>query len=272
MTPRLSEAALAAAVAEGRAAWPSVALATPAFGAWLAERASDDAELSRLPVADLYLACACAVGDASALAAFDDRYLREVEIAAAKVRAAPGILDEARQVVRELLFVSRGDRRPAITTYVGRGDLRGWIRVIAMREVMRLCERDPREVTTGDEELLEALSPADDPELELLKAGYRDQFARAFRAAVHALAPRQRTLLRQQLIDGVRVKALAKLHGVHPATVARWLAEIREVLVETTRERLADALQLSRGEVDSVLRLIRSRIDVSVDAFRDKPR
>lgn len=113
---------LALLVTRARAAWPGVAVDDARFAAWLAARVTDDTPLARLPASDLYLACACAAGDAAALAAFDAAYLREVDIAAAKARAAPGLRDEARQVVRDLLFVARGNRPPAIASYRGRGD------------------------------------------------------------------------------------------------------------------------------------------------------
>jgi len=223
-----------------------------------------------VPTSDLYLACACANGDPTALAAFEATYLREVAIAAAKLRAAPGILDEARQVVRDLLFVARPSKPPAIATYTGRGDLRGWVRVIAMREVMRLCDRDKREISTDDDALLDAMSPANDPELEHLKTIYRDEFATAFRAAIADLEPRERTLLRHQLIDGLGVEAIGALYKVHHSTAARWLAKARESVLEGTRKRLAEQLRLSHTEVDSVIRLIQSRIEVSIERLLKK--
>jgi len=254
-------------LARASAAWPGLRAIEPAaFRAYVAARAPD-AALASLPLADLYLACACAAGDPAALAAFEDQYLREVAIAAAKLRAAPGVLDEARQVVRNLLFVGES---PAIASYAGRGDLRGWVRVVAMREVMRLCDRDRREVVTGDEELLDALSPASDPELEQLKVAYRVEFASAFRDAVLGLTPRERTLLRHQVIDGLGVEAIGKLYKVHHSTAARWLVKAREAVLDGTRDRLAAKLRLTEAEVDSVLRLIRSRIDVSIEKLLAK--
>jgi RNA polymerase sigma-70 factor (ECF subfamily) len=254
-----------------REAWPTVpAIARDTFASWLAERLPRNAELARVPTTDLYLACACAAGDAAALLAFEDHYLREVAIACAKLRAASGILDEARQVVRDLLFVSRKQRPPAIASYAGRGDLRGWVRVIAMREVLRLCQRDRREIATDDEALLDALSPATDPELETLKARYRKEFAAAFADAVHALAPRERTLLRLSVVDGLGVEAIGKRFDVHHATAARWLARARDALLDGTRDRLAAKLALSAEEVDSVIRLVRSRVEVSIERLLKK--
>lgn len=252
-------------LARCRASWPAVRLEPEVFRAWLCERVPATTPLDDVPVTDLYLACACAASDAGALAAFEAHYLTEVAVAAAKVRAAPGILDEARQVVRVMLFVPRPNAGPAITTYTGRGDLRGWVRVIAMREVLRIAERDSREVTTDDDTLLEALSPANDPGLELFKDRYREELATAFRAALDGLTPRERTLLRYQLVDGLGIEAIGSLYKVHRATAARWLIHARETLLEATRSRLLERLDLTPQEADSMIRLVHSRIDVSIE-------
>ena len=48
-----------------------------------------DAALDGLRPADLYLACACAKGSTTAIAAFDRDYMREVDIALARMRTNP---------------------------------------------------------------------------------------------------------------------------------------------------------------------------------------
>ncbi|HUJ59861.1 MAG TPA: sigma factor-like helix-turn-helix DNA-binding protein [Kofleriaceae bacterium] len=259
------EHALADIVARARQAWPEVELAPARFLPFLAARVTPETPLDRLPTGDLYLACACADGNPAALARFDAVYLREVDIAAAKARAAPGIRDEARQVVRDLLLVARGDRPAAIASYLGRGDLRGWIRVTAVREVLRLCKSGPREVAVEDDALLDALSPASDPALELVKQQSRAEFERAFRAAVAALDVRDRRLLRHQILDGLGVDEIAALFKVHRTTASRWLSAARDQLLAGTRTRLAQQLAISPREVDSLIRLIQSRLDVSLE-------
>ena len=255
-----------AAFEAGRAAWPTVTRVRPdGFRAWLVERFASDAEIEGAPTNDLYLACGCAAGDDAALAAFETGYLGEVAIAASKLRAAPGIVDEARQVVRDLLFVARPERAAAIESYAGRGDLRGWVRVVAMREVLRLCKQNHREVATDDEALLAALSPATDPELEALKERYRHEFNAAFADAVRGLEARERTLLRLSVCDGLGVEVIGKRFGVHHATAARWLIRAREALLDGTRSCLAARLDLPTQDVDSVIRLVRSRVEVSIE-------
>lgn len=266
----MTDAELDLAVDRGRAAWPALRpIARDELAAWLAARVAlpiTDAT----PLADLYLACACAAGDPAAIAAFDADHLREVAHAGAKLRADPAIVDEARQVVRAILFAPTSGKPPAIASYAGRGDLRGWVRVVAMREVLRLLARDRREVLTDDEMLLDALSPSSDPELEQIKAKYRGELALAFAGAIHALPERDRSLLRLSVIEGLGVEALGKHFGVHHATAARWLIRARAQLLEGTRARLAERLRLDATEVDSVIRLVRSRIEVSLERLLDE--
>src|SRR4051794_38286958 len=73
-----------------RAAWPEVAVPPPAFGGHLAGAigATSGAvalALGELHVDALYLACACAQGDARALRAFEDRYFGDIEPALVRI-------------------------------------------------------------------------------------------------------------------------------------------------------------------------------------------
>lgn len=251
-------------IAQAAAAWPDVTIEPAVFRAWVSERAGED-DPGRLLVGDLYLACACARGDPRAIALFEQHYLREVDLAGAKLRVGPAAIDEGRQVVRDLLFVGRPAHPPAIGSYAGRGDLRGWTRVVAMRELLRIRARDSKEVPIGDEALLDALSPADDPELELARERYREVFARAFRDALARLPARERALLRHLLIDGLTLDTIGGMYKVHRATAARWVASARQDLLDGTRAQLAKELALSGEEVDSVIRVVRSRLDLSVE-------
>ncbi len=249
-----------------REAWPTISLDEASFDTWISERVEGDTQLA----GDLYLACACARGDAAAIALFEQHYLREVDHAAAKLRMSPAQADEGRQIVRALLFVGRNgardnDRPPAILSYAGRGDLRGWTRVVAMRELLELRKREAKETPIGDEALLDALSPADDPELQLARTHYREVFGRAFRDALARLPAKDRALLRHLLIDGFTLDTIGGMYGVHRATAARWVASARQDLLDGTKTQLAKELALSGDEVESVIRIVRSRLDLSVE-------
>src|SRR4026209_1777446 len=76
-------------VAEGRAAWPDFQVSAKELVEFVARQLTEDladAALDGLRPADLYLACACAKGMSAAIAAFDRDYMREVDIALARMR------------------------------------------------------------------------------------------------------------------------------------------------------------------------------------------
>jgi RNA polymerase sigma-70 factor (ECF subfamily) len=161
------------------------------------------------------------------------------------------------------LFVPRAERPPAILDYAGRGPLRGWLRVTATREVLRLLKRGGREVELEDR-MLEAPTLGDDPALAALKERYRDALANAFREALAALGARERTLLRYQLVDGLSIDDIGAIYQVHRATAARWLVKVRDELIDRTYRTLADRLGLDAADVPSVVRLVQSQLEVSV--------
>jgi RNA polymerase sigma-70 factor (ECF subfamily) len=268
-----SEAAIARALEVARAAWPGVTIDAYAWGRALialAPQPIDPAQpLGPVAVADHYLAFACAAHDPIALAACDAMLVREARLAADAVRLSEQIRDEALQIVRTQLFLDRPERPPAIRDYAGRGPLRGWLRVTISRELIRVAKAQQRSISL--EEHLLADAKLDDPLLEELKTRARAELADAFRASLAELAPRDRTLLRYQLVDGLTIDDIGAIYKVHRATAARWLARIRDELVDATRARVAAAMGLGTDEAASIVRLVQSQLDVSVIRHLHEP-
>jgi RNA polymerase sigma-70 factor, ECF subfamily len=267
-------AMLASTLASARGAWPALVVPELEFVRHVATRLPLEqpvAAMTQLRAADLYLAFACARGDAGAIAHFESLTFRDVELAGATARATPDLIAETKAHLRSVLFVGSAERPPATAEYAGRGDLRGWVRVSALRHMIRIQARGRRELALDDGSLLEALSPADDPELGYLRELYREAFRDAFRRAVEALDQREKSLLRYQLLDGLSIDAIGVIHGVHRATAARWLVAARDALAEHTRRFLGAALGASVSEIESIIRLVRSRVDVSLERLIDEP-
>src|SRR5262249_24536930 len=103
-----------------------------------------------------------------------------------------------------------------------------------------------------------------DPELELLRARYAGEVRRAFAGALGALTERQRTLLRQYHLDHLTIDDLAALYRVNRSTAARWVAGGRLEIVTQTRARLVADAGVPTSEVDSIIRLVRSQLSVSL--------
>jgi len=270
--PTLAEAEVSGLLAThheaGSNAWPEVEVTPEDLARHLARHmppGGGAAELAALRGADLYLACACASGDQGAMLVFERTYFGEVDAAAARLRAGTALAVEVKQMLRNILFVADGPRPAAIADYAGRGDLRGWIRVTAVRELQRLLVKDRREVRLDDEAFLDVLSPAQDPELAWLRDRYRTELAESVRVALATTPARERSLLRYQLIDGLSIDQIGALHGVHRATAARWLAHARAAILERARAELMRRLGAAAEEIDSIIRLVHSRLDVSAE-------
>ena len=80
-----------------------------------------------------------------------------------------------------------------------------------------------------------------------------------------SLEPRARTILRYAFVDRLSVDALGSLYDVHRATAARWLRAAHEALGQRTRELLIERLGVTSEELASVLALIQSSLDVSLE-------
>lgn len=263
-------AAWADALSAARAAWPTITFDEGQLARFLGERLADLATadgdlataLALAPVSDLAIATACTSQDPDAHAAFD-AVLVEVDIVGATTRAPSDVVDDVKQVLRLQLLVPHDDKPPGIVAYRGRGPLRGWIRIIATRELLRHLKKRQREEPLPS--LEEALGSTDtNPMLSQLKSEYRGEFASSLREAIGDLSAKDRTLLRQSIVYDLSIDAIGAAFGVHRATAARWLLRAREALVAQTRARLASRLSMTVGEIDSVIQLVQSRLDASV--------
>ena len=257
---------------EARAAWPAVRLSFSSLAPALAreiQRSSDklpSVALAQLHVSDLYLACACAEGDPAALRAIEAHCGAAIRDVVRRIRPSAELVDETAQVTRELLFVRRGEAAPKVARYSGRGDLRSWTMVVAAREAVRLCKGDLREQPVDAATLVD-LSPQAGPidhELEYVKQAYRPQFEKAMRDALAELSARDRTVLKYHYVDGLNGRRIAALYKVDPATVTRWLQGARLALLSLTRSLLERRLGLGESEIESLERLVRSQLDLSL--------
>ncbi len=265
------EDSLAELLTLGEEVWPAFRIDPEKFVRHLA-RASAFANsdnpfeaLPRLRADDLYLACACALGNDIAIASFEDEVFPQILPAVRSLGASDAAVDEVCQQLREFLFVAKAEGSPGIGNYAGLSQLRSWVRSIAVRTAMKHLGKGAK-VPAGDEALA-SLPDGQDPELELLKREYGQQFREALQAQLSELTERERNLLKQHYLDGLSIDQLGKLYKVHRATAARWISAARIALFDGTREKLIDQLQLDPREFESVVRLVRSQLDISLHRF-----
>ncbi|MBK7857988.1 MAG: sigma-70 family RNA polymerase sigma factor [Archangiaceae bacterium] len=240
------------ALNRARARWPTVQLTREGFFAHLAGKVSGDVPraLETLHVEDLYLAAGCAAGDEASLRAFEARFF------------TAGVPDEVRSVLRERLLVRRPDGEARISAYSGVAPLESWFRVAAARASLNLSRAEAPRV--GDAVLAATALPGEGVELQHMKKLYRAEFAAAFAQALGALEVRDRNVLRLRYVDGLTLEQVAALHQVHPVTVARWQARAIEAVLRALRAALMTQLKVGASELDSILRLVRSDLDVTL--------
>ncbi len=213
---------------------------------------------------DLALSFACEKGDAAALRLLEAEYLARVP--AALPARHRGDAAEVVQSLRDRLLVPDEDGRAKIGDFTGRGGLGAWLRVAAVRVALNLERSKKREVPLDEDRVL-AERAAGDLEIDHLKRQYRLEFREAFTAALEALEARSRNLLRQHYLDGLTMEAIGALYHVHRITVVRWMEQARRALAKETRRELGARLRATPRELESILRLIESQLDVSLRAF-----
>jgi RNA polymerase sigma-70 factor len=165
-----------------------------ALGAWpairtdvrqmLAERLADPRAVHH--AVELCLACACAVNDAQAAAAFEQQYGSVIR--AALLRSAPSeLVDDLYQLTLAKLLVGDGAKPPAIGSYRGQSKLSTWVFVVARRLALKHLRTLDPSIVAGGSDVVAAIADraaGGDALLAELKRGYRRAFHDAFRAAL----------------------------------------------------------------------------------------
>ena len=260
-------AVLARLVAAARAAHPGIALEEGRFLAHLAARLPTESAARRgprrrarrrpLPRGGLR------PGAAPALAAFERGCLAPLAGALGRL-AVPGTdADDLAQLVRARLLAPDAQGRRRINDYAGVGSLRRWVRTTAVRLALnagRGSRRSPPTTTS----LAGRLHDERDGELAFLKDQYRPAFAAALRESLATLAAADQLLLRQRYVDASASRSSAALSGVHRATALRRLERARIALLADLRARLWARLRLEGRELESLLRLVASRLEVTL--------
>ncbi len=220
---------------------------------------------SGLDPVEVALAWACAAGQGVALRAFESRYLAELPRMIGHMKLSEDAMAEVAQVTRRRLLVDTG-KGARLTSYAGRGQLRALVRVVATRAALDLRRSSERRREVPVAELSAVLFASTNPENVAGHGRKQEVFRAAFEAAIAALPPADRTLLRMYAIDGVGIDGLAAVAGIHRSTAARRLARIRGTIADKTRVQLQiaglreDELHSVIGVVDEGLELTLSRI------------
>ena len=260
----VSDLKIEAAWDAGRASFAVLTVSLPAFTAFAREREATWGG-ARERAADLYLACACVTGCPGAAELFLERYGDRIATYLGRLGSNRDLVDEVRQTVLVRCLLGDAEQPPAIASYSGRGSLEGWVRATAVREALALERQRDRHVeltASATESPLEA-----DVELSQMIGHYREPVVRAFTAATTALPREHRTLLRLHYVYGLTTADLAQMFRVSRATLVRRISEARDSLLERLEGELFGAAGVPREDCKSVLRLVKSQIDLRLSSL-----
>lgn len=260
--PSAQAAAAVLALRHGRAAWPGVHVSEEVFRAHVDRLGAGADDLSRYG-ADLYLACGCVQREPAALQALDRQVLPVVE---RQLRRAGILTDSGSDDLAQRLRIWLIGSQPRLAAYSGRGSLVGWLKVVASRRALRLAlRRRPEPLPLDEGTAVRLVAAGADPEQRATRNLFRDELQRALDGSVTALSPHARSILRLHYVRGLTLDAIAELHGVHRATVARWLAATRTTIMTQLRERLSRTVRPTSSVFQSLAASVRDELHLSLD-------
>lgn len=255
----------AAALEAGRAAWPGVAVTVDELAAIATLRLAGPREaaagIEALDAVELYLAAACARGDAAALGQLRARYFESLTAPLRRMGLDAAQRDDVWQTLSARLFVAEPGQPPRIVRYAGAGQLAGLIRVAATRLALNWLER----VKQADDDWVDEL-PADasDPELHFMKREHRAALKEELAAAIQDLSARQRMVLRLHLVERLGIDSIAAICSMHRATAARQISIAKELLAIRVRLRLVARWQVADPDLPALRGLVESQLDLSL--------
>lgn len=209
----------------------------------------------------IVLTAACLAGDPRSQRVFARRYVDPARVALRTMKIEPSTADDILQGVWVKLFVVDDRAKAPITSYLGKGDLRTFVRVVAtrlalshLRKVGPVSDTDPPALG----------SDSSTPERVLVANRTRAQIKEAIEAGTSRLTPDQRLVLRLYHVNHLTIDAIGTALGVHRATAARWVARARAELVVSARTHLKNCLGVPADDVDAMFYDLESQVDVSL--------
>ncbi|MGQ0508398.1 MAG: sigma-70 family RNA polymerase sigma factor [Myxococcaceae bacterium] len=221
-------------------------------------------ERSEAFVADLERAKAALRQEPEALKSLCALIDRLVQDVARRFSLPQGMESELSSTVRAHVLVGLDEDAPALSAYSGAGPLHAWLKTTVVRTALNLRRALHREQSFPSVERDSLALPDADPEMELMRRRFRAAFPRALESAMAQLHSRDRLLLKLHHLDGLSTDRIAKMYGTHRVTITRWLVSARQEILAHTRRALAIELNAPEAELDSWMRLMRSRLSVSV--------
>ncbi|HMJ63319.1 MAG TPA: sigma-70 family RNA polymerase sigma factor, partial [Bryobacteraceae bacterium] len=197
---------------------------------------------------DLVLARACARGNEAAWDVFVRTYREKLYRAARAVAPVESAARELADSVYADLFGTRvdkdGRRVSKLESYLGRGSLEGWLRMVLAQEYVNRFRAERRFV--GFVEAIDSRPHGDDAAPENAK------LASATDAALAALSSEERFLLAAYYLDGRTLAEMGCMLRVHESTISRRLEKILAGLRKKIVRKLCEA-GIGRRDAEEML-------------------
>jgi RNA polymerase sigma-70 factor (ECF subfamily) len=211
---------------------------------------------------ELYLALACGAGDKAALYALQTRYFPTIE----DYLARSGFDTRLRQdVFQQVLLRLCAGETPTILSYGGRAALSSWLHIAVFRFAITLAGK-ANLATKHDSELSiqKLASSGSDPETHAMLETAKPMFQAALQRTIAELRDRDKTLLRLSFLDGLSIDAIGAMYGVHRATAARWICDIRQRILLNIQNILGTEFGLRSSEFESLAHLVHAELHLSL--------
>ncbi|HEY3494445.1 MAG TPA: sigma-70 family RNA polymerase sigma factor [Polyangiaceae bacterium] len=247
---------------DGTSRWPGVALELEVFSAHCGAAGEAGLEQSAERGAELFLCCACVSGDPRAIGVFEREFLPVARAAITKVQRASDFVEDTLQDFRARLLVGQPAK---LATYTGRGPLKAWVRVSAVRAALDRCRALGTSTARNTELSEHFVAPELAAENRLGRARYTEAFQGALHEAVAALPANERNALRMHLCGQCGIEEIGRAYRVHRATAARWLERARTHIKAGVRTALCDrGIDLTESEYVSLARSLASQLELGL--------
>ncbi|MCY1023803.1 transcriptional regulator [Pyxidicoccus sp. MSG2] len=236
------------------------------LGALLSRAVDPMLALERLHARDLALALSCAQGLPAARALLEQEVLLKLRVPLSRIHPSPVFADEVLQVLRANLLMPRAETPSRLLGYAGVGPLLHWVSISATRLALRMRKAQGEE-SQVDAEVLAAHPAPGGLELGFVREEARGHVRAAFIRAVASLDDEDRELLRLHFVERLSLERMGALFGLHKSTLSRRLSAVQALLEKRTRRALAERLSLPEPEVNSLMRAIQGRLDLSLSGL-----
>ncbi|NTX50136.1 transcriptional regulator [Myxococcus sp. CA039A] len=249
-----------------RAAAPEPSTFARHLGAQLSRAADPMRALERLHSRDLALALSCAQGLPAACELLEQEVLLKLRVPLSRIHPSPAFADEVLQVLRANLLMPREEAPSRLLGYSGMGPLLHWVSISAVRLALRMRKAQGEE-SHVEAEVLAAHPAPGGLELGFVREEARGHVRAAFIRAVASLDDEDRELLRLHFVERLSLERMGALFDLHKSTLSRRLSAVQTLLEKRTRRALAERLSLPEPEVDSLMRAIHGRLDLSLSGL-----